>query len=304
VAAARIDAALTAIAEAWGPPALLHSHFYANALPLVTLHDRGRLRFVHTEHSTRLTGISPRPGQQLTSAGRRRAAAVFAAASEVMVVSAYLRDRLQALGFHGPFTVVPNPVDTTRFRPPGDGATRSSRLFAAARLDVDKGIDVVLRALAAARNRGADVGLDIAGSGPSEAALRALARELGVDEAVRFLGRLSRDDMAGHMRDALALVMGSRVETFGIVAAEAIASGTPVIAPRACSLPEIVGPDTGLLYEPEDADACATAMVSIARAGDAYPPLALAAIARDRFSMAVVGERLAEIYERCGRSPA
>jgi glycosyltransferase involved in cell wall biosynthesis len=93
-------------------------------------------------------------------------------------------------------------------------------------------------------------GLDLrlAGSGPLEPQLRALATDL---PNVKLLGQLSSADVAGLLRGARALIVPSLFpETFGYVAAEAMALGTPVIARRRGALPEVVQTaGGGLLFE-------------------------------------------------------
>src|SRR4029453_16513874 len=64
------------------------------------------------------------------------------------------------------------------------------------------------------------------------AAVRDLVRALGVSDHVRFLGEVAPNDVAALMRKSALLVVPSRRETFSLVTAEALASGTPVVAPR------------------------------------------------------------------------
>lgn len=65
------------------------------------------------------------------------------------------------------------------------------------------------------------------------------------------------------MAGALALVMPSRFEGFGMVAAEAMAAGVPVVAARVDALPDVLGPDGGVLVPPEDAAATADAVARL-----------------------------------------
>src|SRR5207247_7676607 len=87
---------------------------------------------------------------------------------------------------------------------------------------------VLLRAFAEARRRAADLRLDIAGRGPLEPALRALAKELEVDDAIRFLGYVAPVQRA--IEDAAIIVVPSMGEGFGMVALEAMERARPVIA--------------------------------------------------------------------------
>ena len=137
------------------------------------------------------------------------------------------------------------------------------RLLCIGRLIPIKGHLVLLRALAQARARVPDVVLEIAGRGPLEPALKAYARELGLAEAVRFLGFVSPVQRA--IEDSAIVVVPSLGEGFGMVALEAMERARPVIASAVGGLPEIVADDqTGLVVPSADADALADAIVALA----------------------------------------
>ena len=126
-----------------------------------------------------------------------------------------------------------------------------------------KGHLVLLRALAQARAHVPDIVLEIAGRGPLEPALKAYARELGLADAVRFLGFVSPVQRA--IEDSAIVVVPSLGEGFGMVALEAMERARPVIASAVGGLPEIVADDqTGLVVPSVDADALADAIVALA----------------------------------------
>lgn len=137
------------------------------------------------------------------------------------------------------------------------------RLLCVGRLIPIKGHIVLLRAFAQARRRVPELTLDIAGKGPLEPALRALARELGVAEAVRFLGHVSPVQRA--IEAAAVVVVPSLGEGFGMVALEAMERARPVIAAAVGGLGELVRHgETGLLVQPGEAEPLARAMVELA----------------------------------------
>lgn len=96
---------------------------------------------------------------------------------------------------------------------------------------------------------------------------------------VRFLGFVPDAALPGLYRDAAMLVFPSRGEGFGFPPLEAMACGTPVVAGRAGSIPEIAG-DAALLVDPEDPAAIAAAMRRIAGDGDLRARLARRGLAR------------------------
>ena len=137
------------------------------------------------------------------------------------------------------------------------------RLLCIGRLIPVKGHLVLLRALAQARTRAPGLVLGIAGQGPLEPALKSYARELGLSDAVRFLGFVSPIQSA--IENAAAVVVPSLGEGFGMVALEAMERGRAVIASDVGGLPEIVADgETGLVVPAGDAEALADAMVAVA----------------------------------------
>jgi glycosyltransferase involved in cell wall biosynthesis len=94
------------------------------------------------------------------------------------------------------------------------------------------------------------------------AALRALADSLGLGDCVVFPGLVADADLPALYGGAAALVQPSLEEGFGLPALEAMACGTPVVASRRGALPEVVG-DAGVLVDPEDERALASALARV-----------------------------------------
>ncbi len=172
--------------------------------------------------------------------------------------------------------VIPNGVDLARFSP---GERRTARqgmglsldapiIGFAGRLEVVKGPDIAIKALACADR--ADMELAVAGEGALHADLIDLAENLGLQKRIRFLGRL--DDMVPFYRAVDALALTSRREGFPLVPLEAQACGAPVIAAAVGGAPETVCPYTGLIAPAEDVAAFAAAFDRIAEARDDEGP--------------------------------
>jgi glycosyltransferase involved in cell wall biosynthesis len=186
--------------------------------------------------------------------------------------------------------------------PNGAGAPYAGsepRLVCVGRLIPIKGHLVLLRALAQARARVPAVSLDIAGRGPLAPALKAYVRELGLEDAVRFLGFVSPVESA--VEGAAIVVVPSLGEGFGMVALEAMERSRPVIASSVGGLPEIVADgETGLVVRPADADALAEAIVALASdlARAAEMGRAGRARALAEFTPERCVERVEALYER------
>jgi glycosyltransferase involved in cell wall biosynthesis len=189
---------------------------------------------------------------------------VLAGADVVVCVSEHTRAYVRRLVPAVPTEVVHNGVDPARHhrvQPALDGGVATRRVVVLRRLVARNGVHVLLDAWSRA-DVPASAELVIGGSGPDEAALRHRAASLA---NVRFLGRVSPDEQPALLRDAWVVVMPSVTgEGWGLVAAEALACGVPVIASAQGGLAEVVRDgENGLLVPPGDAQALATSITSL-----------------------------------------
>lgn len=146
--------------------------------------------------------------------------------------------------------------------PPARPAT--FRLLYVGRLTVNKGVDVLLRAL---RDRPLPAGAEVVvvGAGPEASRLRALAEGL----PVRFVGEVSESSLFGWYAQADAFVSPSRAEGLPTVVLEAMAAGLPVIASDTGGVQTLVSPENGWWVPPQDPAALAAALREVAEAGEA-----------------------------------
>lgn len=136
----------------------------------------------------------------------------------------------------------------------------------------------------------------LGGDGPIRAALEKKASELGISEKVRFLGMVAPEKVPELLGKADVMVVSSHYETFGVVAAEALMAGLPVIATR-CGGPEcIVEEGDGLLVPAKNPEALGIAMQELSENIESYDSCSIAKRAHDRFSGAAVAGRLTEVY--------
>ena len=136
-------------------------------------------------------------------------------------------------------------------------------LLAIGRVVPQKGFDVLIEAFAQARLESHD--LLIAGEGPERAALQKLVRDRCLSDRVHFLGRADRPKTVALFKGCSFFVLPSRMEPFGIVNLEAMASGKAVVASRVGGVPEVVlDGETGLLIPPGDPGALALALQRVA----------------------------------------
>jgi glycosyltransferase involved in cell wall biosynthesis len=181
-------------------------------------------------------------------------------AALLAVPSGFLQQVFARYGM--PARIVPNIIDLARFHPADlpremGGAPH---LLVARNLEAIYGNDNALRAFALLSEHFPAATLTLAGAGPEAESLKALARELGVADRVRFAGRLDRDQMAALYRDADLMLNASRVDNMPNAILEALASGIPVITTDAGGIPFIVEHRrTAMLVPVDDTTALAVA---------------------------------------------
>ncbi len=267
--------------------------------------------FVVTEHASRTAALLRDPDV------RRRYAAVLGAAARILVVSgalgAEIRAALPELAgiLDERLAVVPNAVPVELFRAAPRRERRAGELLYVGTRKPDKGIATLLEAFSLARARRPDLTLRLVGQSPTpgdEAAWLARAAGLGVTDAVSFEPATDRAGVAAAMARADLFVHASRHETFGVVLAEALASGLPVVATRSGGGEEILGPDPavrGALVDVDDAVVMADAILATLARRDELDPLVLRADAQARFGAEGIAARLRGIYEEaCGATDA
>jgi glycosyltransferase involved in cell wall biosynthesis len=157
------------------------------------------------------------------------------------------------------------PIDLDRFHPGEAGAWKrrlglenSRVLLFVGRLAPNKRVPVLIEALGRLRDLDPPVHAVIAGDTTDiyhkeTTRCRQLARALGIEDRLHFLGHVGDDTLAEVYRSADAFVMPSLWEGFCIPVLEAMASGLPVVAARAAALPETVA-GAGLTFRPDDSE--------------------------------------------------
>lgn len=253
---------------------VVHSHDWMTADAGRAVAEAVGARWVHAVHATefgrrhgRLDGDVPRhvhareraAVQAFTASGGRRPDIVLVH-SEAM--------RTEVVGVLGAdpsrVRVVPAAVDATRWVAPPADVERARGLWAAdgaplvvcaGRLEWEKGVSTVLRALPAVVRRHPRVRLVVAGAGSYEPTLRALADEVGVADRVTWTGRLAHEPLRALLAVASVVAVTSRYEPFGLVARQAQAAGAAVVVTDVGGLADAVEHEvTGLKVAQGDVD--------------------------------------------------
>lgn len=134
------------------------------------------------------------------------------------------------------------------------------------RMEMIKGVDVLLNAFVRVAQAMPEVRLIMVGDGSGLERFKLLTESLGIAEKVIWAGRKTREEVSRHFQILDVVAMPSRpgLEGFGLSTAEAMACGRPVVASAVDALPEVVADgETGILVPPEDDLALATALLEL-----------------------------------------
>ncbi|HET92076.1 MAG TPA: glycosyltransferase family 4 protein [Chloroflexi bacterium] len=180
-------------------------------------------------------------------------------------------------GFTGPLAIIPQfGVDPKVFtpRPGGRDTGRGFVVGYVGRLVPEKGVDVLIRAVA---GLGGTWRLVIVGAGPERERLEAQVRRLGLEDRVVFEGAIASVRMPALYRELDVLVLPSRsrpnwVEQFGRVLIEAMACGVPVVGSDCGEIPTVIG-DAGLVFAEGDAAALQQCLARLVRDLDLWADL-------------------------------
>ncbi len=225
----------------------------------------------------------------------------------VTAVSRWLAEEtMRIFGHDGAIEVIPNFVDTERFRPEAAGDARGHFARPGERLLVHvsnfrpvKNAPDVVRVFARVV-KDTPARLLMVGDGPEVARTRETAKELGVIDRVRFLGETP--DVARVLSCADIFLLPSSHESFGLAALEAMACAVPVIATNVGGIREVVAEgETGLLFEPGDVEGMAAAASALLSDETRLGAMRKAARARagGEFRPERVVPRYEAFYEKC-----
>lgn len=303
---------------------VIHAHYWLSGLVADSLRKCWGTRFAQTFHTLAemKNQIAQRP-QDMESEERLKSERWLCAAADRLTANTTVEER-QLIRFYGAeasrIRIVPPGVDLSRFHPIEQayaksviGVPRHHRIILfAGRIEPLKGIDTLFRAIALLKAQ-ADPLFDtlcviVIGGDPSEqgrrdneemARLHALREELGLSDLITFLGARDQEALQFYYAAADCLVMPSHYESFGMVALEAMACGTPVIASDVGGLSQLVRHNhTGLRVPSRDPQALANAARALLSDEARRRTMGhRAACVAEEYSWARIVDKLATVYE-------
>lgn len=290
LAASGFERLLDRVAREKGRPDIVHVHFADTAVSIVEACRKRGIPYVVTEHASSIMDDEKAAGQA------EMMRYVYENAAAVIAVSPALASQIEK--FTGvKAAVVDDIVDTGVFRLERQEKTDGFRFVSAGHAEYRKGFDVLVAAFSRVCAVRDDCQLTIMGDGAELENIKRQIAGLGLMDKVCCTGYFRRGEFARKLNESDCFVLASRHETFGVVYAEAMCCGVPVIATRCGGTEGFIGAEDGLMVDVDDVAGLAKTMLSICEDVQKYDKAAIARRAHERFSPDAVGVRIAKVLE-------
>jgi glycosyltransferase involved in cell wall biosynthesis len=228
----------------------------------------------------------------------------------IIIPSESMRDTLvNEYGLKNNFTVIPTGIDLDLYRKASGAKIRSKRhwekdivMVSIGRLAPEKNWPTLIQAAALVLKENPQFRLVLIGDGPERKNLEDLAKELGIQKRVTFVGSLSFSETPSYMKAANLFGFASVTETQGLATLEAMAAGLPVVAVDASGTRDMLKHgQQGYLVE-NDAEALAAGIKKLLSNPDRMQKFAQAACKKAQsFNIEHLTEKLLNVYEQAIR---
>lgn len=280
------------IEKEFGRPDIVHAHFLKMGLAAKKVCQKKKLPLVLTEHSSFMIK------EGLSKGVYKRAKVAYSASGSLIAVSQPLANSLlQTTGFSS--TVVHNIVNIgekkTVLASPN---SEICEFVSAGNLIPRKGFDTLISAFSKALTIRPNIRLKIFGEGDERAKLEKMLEDNSLSSSVELLGAYKKDDLDSLYKDAVAFVLSSKAETFGVVYIEAMVLGLPVIATKCGGPEDFVNETNGYLVDVGDIDQLADAIVRMADNWSLFDRESISEYAHEHFSPEFIAKQITEVYRQ------
>lgn len=268
--------------------------FFPAGVFALELKRRYELPFVITEHWTAFLNSNP---HRFSFIERYFIKKIAAAAAMICPVSEDLKKALQNFGLKGPYSVVPNVVDTDLFQNATDKAFPPIHILHVSTLmDHHKNVSGLLRVIARLKDARQDFKLTLAGNKVGDFHQQN-AKKLSIpSHQIEILDEIPLQDIAQLMQSAHIFVLFSNFENLPCVISEAHASGMVVIATDVGGVREMLEPSNGILIKAKDEQALFDALQNVMNQLDQYDNTNIRKAAIQRYSYQSVADQYTHIY--------
>jgi 1,2-diacylglycerol 3-alpha-glucosyltransferase len=298
----------------WRPDIIHTESFYGIGLAAVRVAKKYKIPLVATNHMAigEFFNFFPVGGKAVAALALKYVSFYYSHCGFVSVPCQAILDEMRAWGCAVPGMPVSNPIDLETFSPSSvDSSLLKKRwnlspntYVFAGRFGGEKYVDLLIRALPFVRREIPDAMLALAGHGSEQGNLENLARELGVSDAVRFVGTLGKHDVADLFRASEVFAVASTSETQCMSLIQAMGVGLPAVGVQARALPEYIKEGvTGTLVSPGDHKALAEKIIFLFKNQNIARQWGSAAHeSAQKFSVGAIADTWEEIYKKYGHA--
>jgi glycosyltransferase involved in cell wall biosynthesis len=227
---------------------------------------------------------------------RRIALRAYRESYAIACVSRFLSGSIEAITGHPNIVIIPNIIDTSifTFRPKPKSQNGSLSMLCVASWRLPKRLDLIFDSLCSfAADTELKIGLTVVGTGPQAEMLS--KKKTPGNLTVKWAGYLDRQSIASLLHGTHIFLHASDIETFSVVTAEALSTGTPVLASDTGALPELINEKNGMLVENRP-EAWLEGLRNIV--GKQYDYQSIALLNQDKFSSLNVGKSIISLYDQ------
>lgn len=278
---------------------VIHAHsFYCAGVAATRLGKKYGIPVVVTEHSSAI--ISKKLDEQKTSLLKE----TVENCEKFICVGNGLKDAVvEYTQTTKDITVIPNMVDKI-FNYKEEKGSEPFFFVSIGNLIQRKRFDLTIQAFAEIFRDNHDVKLTIIGDGPLKDELINLAKAQGIENQVKFTGRMDRNSVARELQKSNVFVLASDYETFGVVYIEAMACGNPVIGTRNGGADDIINDDCGILVDTNDVLQLANAMKQIYSTYKSYDKKNIANQCDSQYGEKAISTQLKDVYSNIVKNGA
>ena len=269
---------------------LVHIHSAIDAGIAYNMSNIG-IPYIITEHSSKYQR------NLLNDVQKKYLYSTFKNADRVIAVGKGLREAVKSYCPSKEVLVIPNMVSfpTTAIHNK-DLNKRRFRFFSLGLLTRVKGMDLLIEAFNKNRDQLQGCELLIGGDGEEKSKLQSKIEEYNLQEYIKLLGMLDRNQVSYNMNNCDAFILASRFETFGIVFLEAMTYGKPVIGTKTGGPDTFINKKNGIIVDVEDVEGLSKAMIYMANNTSRYDENYIKNYCDEKFSKKVICNKIIDIY--------
>lgn len=219
-------------------------------------------------------------------------------AKKVIAVSNALADSIEKFSFKRP-GVIPNLVDGDVFNIKPAPLNDKFTFFTLSSISEKKGVKVLIQSIKNVIEKDKNIRFRIGGAGEMLEQYKELSAKENLGEYITWLGALTREESVREFQKCDSFILPSFHESFGLVLAEALACGKPVISTKCGGPEDIINNENGILVNIGNAEELSDAILNIKNNIKKYNPENIRKNFSERFSKEIVTEQIVNIYKEC-----